>query len=65
MSDALAVVEALKADIASGKLVSFCVAAIDDNDGAYAYVGSSKKVSRLRMTGALSNALHMFQNNEF
>lgn len=54
----------VRIDIMVGKIDSFFLAGVASDDCVYAYVGSSKPVSRLRMEGAMSNALHMFQHGE-
>lgn len=60
MQDALDTIDQLRKEVESGKLVSFFAAGVGDDDSSYAFIGSSRAVSRLRMIGAMTIALHMF-----
>lgn len=64
MQDALNTVDILRREIAEGKVVAFFVAGLSDDDACIAYIGSSKPVSRLRVTGAMATALHCFNEGE-
>ena len=64
LDTALEVVEALKKDLIDGKVTAFFVAALNDGDETIAYVSSVKGVSRLRMQGAMSQALYHMQTGE-
>jgi hypothetical protein len=64
LQDALDVIDRLRADVQDGKIVAFFVAALDDSDASIAYCSSTKPVSRLRMSGAMVNALHAFNQGD-
>ncbi len=64
LEEALACIDKLREDMASGKVVGFFAAALNEEDETFGYIGTSKRVSRLRMMGALFNALHIFQHDE-
>lgn len=61
---ALAVLKKLEEDLTSGKIVGFFAAGIGPNDETYAYTGSRRKVSRLRLGGAMQHALFAFNQGE-
>lgn len=61
LQDALAVLDALRADVVEGKVTGFLVAGVDDQDVTILYVSTTKPISRLRLQGAMSQALHDFQ----
>lgn len=60
MADALQAVDELRADIASGKVRGFFAVGVGADDGLKGYLGSSSPVSRLRITGAIAQALYDF-----
>lgn len=64
LPDALGIIDTLRNDLESGKLVAFYAVGISRDDQTYGYCGTSRYFSRLRMEGALSNALHNFQHDE-
>ena len=64
MSAAAEVLHQLEVDLLDGKVVGFFIAAIGPEDDTYAYIGTSKPVSRLRMGGAMQHALHTFNHGE-
>jgi hypothetical protein len=61
MDDALAVLDALRRDVEGGKVVAFFVAGISPTDETIAYASAVKPVSRLRLQGAMGQALHDMQ----
>lgn len=58
--------DALRKRIDSGEIVAFVAAAINTEDGVYAYCGADKAahVTRLRMQGALAKIQHAYLNGE-
>lgn len=60
LQDALSALDELRKDIESGKIVAFAAAGVGQDDATFWYCGSSRPVSRLRLTGAMSNALYHF-----
>lgn len=62
LEDALCVVESLRKDIESGKVVAFAVVAIEQDDTALVYTGSTRPVTRLRMMGAISHMQHLYMH---
>jgi hypothetical protein len=62
--DAIEVIEGLKKDILDGNVVAFFAAAVGKEDDTYAYVGSTKFISQLRLIGAMAHALHMLHHDE-
>jgi hypothetical protein len=64
LDDALEVIEILKQDISSGKVIGFFAVGIDSEDSSYGYAGTTKRVSRLRLIGAMTSALTQFQIND-
>ena len=65
LEDALAAVDGLRKDIESGKVISFVAVGVGPDDSTTGYCGSSRPVSKLRVTGALFNTLRAFDNGEF
>lgn len=59
--DALAVIDALRRDVDEGKVVAFFVAGVSPADETIVYASSVKPVSRLRLQGAMGQALHDMQ----
>lgn len=64
IESALAVLKKLEEDLTSGKIVGFFAAGVGPNDETYAYTGSRRKVSRLRLGGAMQYALFAFNEGE-
>ena len=64
MGDAMEVLESLKRDVESGKIVAFFAAAVGTEDDTYAYVSSVKPVTQLRLMGAMAHSLHMMHHDE-
>jgi hypothetical protein len=60
LEEALSALDGLRKDVESGKVVAFAVAAVSPEDATLWYCGSARPVSRLRLIGAMSNALHHF-----
>jgi hypothetical protein len=58
IADALSAVDALRADLESGKAIAFVGVAITPDDTCMAYCGSVRPVSRLRMQGAIGQLDH-------
>lgn len=54
-TDALAVLDAMRAAIESGELIAFVAAGITAGDVALGYCGAVEGVTRLRMMGAIAN----------
>lgn len=65
LEDALAAVDGLRKDIESGKIISFVAVGVSSDDATIGYCGSSRPVSKLRVTGALFNTLRAFDGGEF
>lgn len=61
---ALEIVEALRQDVVAGKIIGFFIVGVSSDDNTYAYVGTTRPVSRLRMGGAMQHALHCFNHGE-
>ena len=61
----LSVIDTLRAEVASGKIVGFGGVGIAADDETYLYTGCVKGqgVSRLKMYGALANLLHRYIND--
>lgn len=64
MQDALDVIDALRRDVVDGKVVAFFVAGVDNSDTVIAYASSVRPVTRLRLQGAMGQALHDMQQGE-
>jgi hypothetical protein len=64
LDQAAEVLRQLENDLLDGKVVGFFVAAVGPDDMTYAYISSTKPVSRLRLGGAMQHALHMFNHGE-
>lgn len=62
--DAIDVIDRLRTDVIEGRVIAFLVAGLNDDDATIAYSSATKPVSRLRMTGAMSNTLHAFNQGE-
>jgi hypothetical protein len=60
LEDALAAVDGLRKDVESGKVIAFAVAGVGPDDATLWYCGSARPVSRLRLIGAMTNALYHF-----
>lgn len=60
LEDALSALDELRKDIESGKVIAFAAACVGPDDATLWYCGSSRLVSRLRLTGAMSKALYHF-----
>ena len=63
-SEALAVIDRLRADVEAGRVLAFVCAAVAPDDQALGYASSTVGVSRLRMQGAMAQALHNFLSGE-
>lgn len=63
--DMLEVLELMKRAIEEGEIVSFIAVGIAPNDETLMWIGSQKRVTRLRMMGAISNLQHQFASEEF
>ncbi len=61
LEDALAVVDGLRQDLIDGKVIGFFCAGLDREDATIIYVSTVSPVSRLRMQGAMGQALHNMQ----
>ena len=51
-------------DLIDDKIAGFFIAAIGPDDSVYAYIGTTKPVSRLRLGGAMQHALHIFNHGD-
>ena len=60
LDDPMDIIDRLRADVRSGKVIAFCIAAVTPEDDALAYASSSKPVTRLRMQGAIAQLLHSY-----
>lgn len=58
LTDAYEVLDQLRKDMESGKVVAFCAAAIGADDVAYAYASATRPVTRLRMQGGIAQLMH-------
>lgn len=63
-SDALAVLDQLRAQVISGQVVAFAAVAIETDDTTTGWCSSTTSVSRLRTIGAISTLLHSFQSGD-
>ena len=64
INEAADVIHKFESDLIDGKIVGFFIVGVDAKDDTYAYVGTTRKVSRLRLGGALQHALHIFNHGE-
>jgi hypothetical protein len=64
MQPSLEVIDALRRDVAEGRIVAFFVAGLDSEDTTIAYASSVRPVTRLRLQGAMGQALHLMQQGE-
>lgn len=64
MDEAAETIQKFESDLLDGKIVGFFIVGIGADDSTYAYVGKTQRMSRLRMGGALQNALHIFNHGE-
>ena len=64
LADAADVIAKFEADLLDGKIAGFFIAAIGPEDDVYAYVSTTRPVSRLRIAGAMQHALHMFTHGD-
>lgn len=60
MAENLKILDGIRADLISGKIVSISGVCIAPDDGTYSFNCVVGRVSKLRTTGALATALHMF-----
>lgn len=60
--NALEVLDDLRTKIESGEVIGFVAAGFSADDTSYAWASSTTKASRLRMIGAMSNALWHYNN---
>lgn len=58
MDEALAVIDALRRNVEEGQVVAFFVAGVSPTDETIVYASAVKPVSRLRLQGAMGQALH-------
>lgn len=63
-SDALEVIDTLRAAVESGEIVAFACVGIEPDDCTRMWSSATKKVTRLRMMGAMYNLLHHYTNGE-
>lgn len=61
IGDALDVLDKLRKDLESGKIVAFAAVGIAPDDETFAYVSATKSVSRLRMIGATAHLHACYQ----
>jgi len=59
---ALGVVDALRKDLEDGKVIGFLVAGFNAKDETIVYSASTRPASKLRLQGAMGQALHDFQS---
>lgn len=59
-TEALAVLDQLRQEFAEGKIIGFASIGITVDDECYMYTGTSIKVSRLRIQGAIGQLSHSF-----
>lgn len=64
LNDALETIDQLRQQVVDGKITAFFIAGLDDEDCTYAFVGSVKPVSRLRLQGSMSQAVYAMQSGE-
>lgn len=60
LAENLKILDNLRADLISGKIVSISGVCIAPDDATYSFNCVMGRVSKLRTTGALATALHMF-----
>jgi len=60
----LEVLEIMRQRVLDGTLVAFTAAGLADDDTCYAYAASSKRVTRLRMMGAIAHLQHSYHNGD-
>lgn len=63
--DMLEILELMKKSVTEGEIISFISVGIAPNDETLIWIGSQKRVTRLRMMGAISNLQHCFNTEEF
>lgn len=62
--DALEVLDSLRAQVRTGKIVAFAAVGIEENDATRVWAASTADVSRLRMMGAISHLGHRYAHGE-
>jgi D-Tyr-tRNAtyr deacylase len=62
-STALEVLDTLRSAIEKGEVVAFCAVGIEPDDCTRMWASSTKKVTRLRMIGALTHLTHSYIND--
>lgn len=62
--DMLDVVDQLRAQIESGKVVAFAAVTIEPDDTCSAWLGAGASVSRLRMQGGIAQLMHNFLSGD-
>lgn len=62
--EALEIVDQLRADIESGEVVAIFAVGVQDDDATNIYLGTCKPISRLRITGSVTEALHSFMHGD-
>lgn len=58
--DALEVLDTLRAAVESGEVIAFACVGIEPDDCTRMWSSATKKVTRLRMMGAIHNLLHYY-----
>lgn len=64
LEQALDVIDHLRKDVVEGRVTGFVIAGLDDADCCTAYASSTKPVTRLRMQGAIAQALHAYVSGD-
>jgi hypothetical protein len=62
--NAIEVLDTLRDDLLSGKIVAFVAAGVAPDDVAYAYASSTGACSRLRMMGAIGNLSYCYHEGD-
>jgi hypothetical protein len=58
LGDALGVIDKLRADVESGRIIAFAAVGITPDDDSLAYSSSTRRLTRLRLQGGIAHLLH-------
>lgn len=62
--EALRIADALREAVEKGEVTAFIAVGITDEDATISWTAATKRVSRLRVTGALTHLTHCYINGD-